>query len=120
MSAVITNDPAFPFARVIERRPRVGDFVIADQSREVYRVDAVNRSSYVVTALDGSTTVLRSDAVKTLSAPDAARASFALAQVARYCVHCDGELIEDEGIWYHARIEDFSHIARPKTGEALE
>lgn len=30
------------------------------------------------------------------------------------CVHCDAEIIEEDGIWYHARIEDFSHIARPK------
>lgn len=30
------------------------------------------------------------------------------------CV-CGGDIECDEGTWYHTRIEDFSHEAKPKT-----
>lgn len=36
------------------------------------------------------------------------------------CATCGAEIFEDDGIWYHARIEDFSHIARPVTGHMME
>lgn len=33
------------------------------------------------------------------------------------CIHCEGAIEQIDGIWYHSRIEDFSHLARPNTAQ---